>query len=464
MSAQSIMPEPSTVSAVSSAPETAGRWLVFGMGKTGLSCARFLAREGRSVRVIDTRATPPLRAEIEALPDVECQAGEPNSAILEDVDAVVVSPGIALNHPLIIAASQAGLPVFGDIELFARVAPAPYVAVTGSNGKSTVTTLVAEIIAADRQRVKAGANLGTPALDLLDPPAPAWYVLELSSFQLELTESLAPAVACILNLSPDHLDRHGSFEAYRAAKAHILTHAHAAVLSADDPAVASLAPRDIPIRWVSLRGPRPGTYSIGLHEGQRYFMHGEEELFPAALLHLKGEHNEFNALAAIAVTDAIGVSRAAQRAVLASFEGLPHRCRLVLEQGGVAWFNDSKGTNVGASAAAIAGIFGDRRGVLIAGGQGKGADFAPLRDAIVSRVHTVVLIGEDAPLIAAALGDAARIVHAPTLEAAVSEAKLAAQPGDAVLLSPACASFDMFDSYEARGRLFEAAVNELAET
>lgn len=456
------VPHPATDS--SPAPDTAGRWLVFGMGKTGLSCARFLAREGRSVRVIDTRPAPPMRAEIEALPGVECHAGEVDTDMLEGMDAVVVSPGIALDHPLILAANRAGLPILGDIELFARMAPAPYVAVTGSNGKSTVTTLVAEIIAADRQRVKAGANLGTPALDLLEPPVPAWYVLELSSFQLELTESLAPAVACILNLSADHLDRHGSFAAYRAAKARILTHAHAAVLNADDPEVASLAPRDIPIRWVSLRGPRPGTYSVGLHEGQRYFMHGEEELFPASLLRIEGEHNEFNALAAIAMTDAIGISRAAQRAVLASFEGLPHRCRLVLEDGGIAWFNDSKGTNVGASAAAIAGIFGRRRGVLIAGGQGKGADFTPLRDALASRVHTVVLIGEDAPALAAAIGDAAHVVHAGSLEEAVALARAAAQPGDAVLLSPACASLDMFDNYEARGRVFETAVRELSTT
>jgi len=462
MSAHPIMPLPAATSTTAVA-ETAGRWLVFGMGKTGLSCARFLAREGRAVRVIDTRPSPPLRAEIEALPGVECHAGEPDLAVLQDVDALVVSPGIALDHPLIVAANQSGLPILGDIELFARVAPAPYVAVTGSNGKSTVTTLVAEILAADRQGVKAGANLGMPALDLLDPPVPAWYVLELSSFQLELTDSLAPAVACVLNLSPDHLDRHGSFEAYRAAKARILAHAHSAVLNADDPAVASLAPRDIPVRWVSLRGPRPGTYSIGMHEGQRHLMHGEEELFPTAVLQMEGEHNEFNALAAIAITDTIGVSRVAQRAVLGSFQGLPHRCRLVAEQGGVVWFNDSKGTNVGASAAAIAGIFARRRGVLIAGGQGKGADFGPLREALRERVHTVVLIGEDAPLIAAAIGEAARILHATTLEEAVGLASTAAQPGEAVLLSPACASLDMFDNYEARGRIFETAVRELAE-
>lgn len=441
--------------------EAAGRWLVFGMGKTGLSVARFLAHEGRAVRIVDTRDVPPLRDEVAEITGVECVLGPPDATVLEDIDAVVVSPGVPLDHPVIRRAQASGLPVFGDLEIFARVAPAPYVAITGSNGKSTVTTLVSEIIAADRHRVKAGANLGTPALDLLDPPIPAYFVLETSSFQLELTESLAPAVASILNITPDHLDRHGSFEAYRAAKARVLAHAHTAVLNADDPAVASLAPRDIPVRWVSLATPGPGVYSVVARDGVRHLVHGDEDLMPVSALRLEGAHNEFNALAAIAITDALGISRTAQREVLAQFVGLPHRCHLVLERRDVAWFDDSKGTNVGASAAAIAGIFAARRGVLIAGGQGKGADFSELRAAVEGRVHTAVLIGVDAPQIAAALADVVTVHRAVSMEEAVHFADTAARPGDAVLLSPACASLDMFDNYEARGRAFEAAVRGL---
>ena len=438
--------------------EAAGRWLVFGMGHTGLSVARYLAGEGRAVRVIDTREAPPMRAAIEAMPGIECLCGEPVPEVLADIDAVVVSPGVPLDHPLLLSAQALGLPVFGDLEIFARVAPAPYVAITGSNGKSTVTTLVAEIIAADRHRVKAGANLGTPALDLLEPPVPAFFVLETSSFQLELTETLAPAVACILNITPDHLDRHGSFEAYRAAKARVLAHAHTAVLNADDPAVASLAPRDIPVRFISIAAPGPGVYSVVARDGVRYLVHGEEDLLPVDALRVQGAHNEFNALAAMAITDALGISRTAQRSVLSSFEGLPHRCRLIAERGGVAWFDDSKGTNIGASVAAIGGIFARRNGVLIAGGQGKGADFRELRAAVLGRVHTVVLIWVDAPRIAEALEDIVTLHHADSMTEAVHLAAIAARAGDAVLLSPACASLDMFENYQARGRAFEAAV------
>jgi UDP-N-acetylmuramoylalanine--D-glutamate ligase len=441
--------------------EAAGRWLVFGMGHTGLSVARFLMGEGRAVRVIDTREAPPMRAAIEAMPGIECLCGEPAPEVLADIDAVVVSPGVPLDHPLLLAAQASGLPVFGDLEIFARVAPAPYVAITGSNGKSTVTTLVAEIIAADRHRVKAGANLGTPALDLLEPPVPAFFVLETSSFQLELTETLAPAVACILNITPDHLDRHQSFEAYRAAKARVLAHAHTAVLNADDPAVASLAPRDIPVRFVSLSAPGPGVYSVVARDGVRYLVHGEEDLMPVDALRIQGAHNEFNALAAMAITDALGISRTAQRTVLGTFEGLPHRCRLIAERAGVSWIDDSKGTNIGASVAAIGGIFATRQGVLIAGGQGKGADFRELRAAVQGRVHTVVLIGVDAPLIAEALEDLVTLYRADSMTEAVRMAAGAARSGEAVLLSPACASLDMFENYQARGRAFETAVQAL---
>ncbi len=445
-------------------PVARERWLVFGMGKTGLSCARFLSAHGHAVTVIDTRDKPPeMELLKQLLPEINCRCGPQEAGVLDNIDALAVSPGIPLDHPLVRAARDLGLPIVGDIELFARVAPAPYVAITGSNGKSTVTTLVAQIIASAQQSVKAGANLGTPALDLLAPPIPNYFVLELSSFQLEVTTSLAAQIACLLNISPDHLDRHGTLAKYAAAKSRILHNACAVVLNADDPLVASLAPTNVPVHWVSLQGARPACYSVVVRDGQRYLAHGEQILLPSAALQIKGAHNEFNALAALAITDCLGIPRASQLAVLREFMGLEHRCRLVAEHAGVSWFNDSKGTNVGASVAAVAGIFNDRTGVLIAGGQGKGADFTVLRTALKARVHSVVLLGEDALKIEAAIADLVRTTHAHSMEQAVAQASACARPGDAVLLSPACASFDMFQDYAARGRAFEAAVRELIQ-
>lgn len=436
------------------------RWLVFGLGKTGLSCCRFLASRGQVVRAVDTRESPPARDVLmRELPGIELAHDSAGVRLLDGIDKVLLSPGVPHTHPLVADARARGLPIVGDITLFAAHASAPYVAITGSNGKSTVTTLVAEILAEEGYRVKAGANLGTPALELLQGPVPDWFVLELSSFQLEVTDGLAARAACVLNITPDHLDRHGTLDAYAAAKFRILAGAQEAVLNADDPIVMR-AGVGLPVRWVSLAGAASATYTVREHAGARMLCNGDETVLPSADLAIRGTHNEFNALAAIALTDTIGVSRRAQCAVLRRFRGLAHRCALVVEHAGVAWFNDSKGTNVGASAAAIAGIFARRRGVLIAGGQGKGADFLALRDAVAGRVHTVVVLGEDGPLIAAAIGDLVRIEAAGSMREAVEIAANRAETGDAVLLSPACASLDMFQNYEARGQAFEAAVRE----
>jgi len=416
------------------------------------------------VLALDAQERPALAAEFEALgPGVRWKGGNASQSIVDGADAMALSPGVALDHPLVAAARSRGLPVVGDIEIFACVADVPYLGITGSNGKSTVTTLVAEMTAADGRAVRAGANLGTPALDLLAPPAPDWLVLELSSFQLELTESLAPAAACILNISPDHLDRHGSLEAYTAAKARILRHAKQVVLNADDARVASLAPRDVPVRWISLTNGGDDRYSVATHDGERWLVHGRTPVLRCAELAIRGAHNEFNALAAMALADCAGIPRTSQCASLRSFAGLEHRCRLVLERDGIAWFNDSKGTNVGAAAAAITGIFAARSGILIAGGQGKGADFRELRPAVAGRVHSIVLIGEDAPRLEAALSDLATVRYANDMRDAVALARSMARAGDAVLLSPACASFDMFRNYEDRGRVFEETVREISQ-
>lgn len=436
-------------------------WVIFGVGKTGISCARFLAARGLEFAAVDTRAEPPLLRDLRAgFPDVQVRCGALASDVLLHARHIVVSPGVPLDHPALLAAAQHGRGIIGDIELFARHAHAPVIAITGSNGKSTVTTLTANMLEAAGHDVRAGANLGTPALDLLTQPEPDFYVLELSSFQLETTTTLAPAVACILNISPDHLDRHHSFAAYVAAKARVLRGTRRAVLSVDDPIVAELATdRDDAVLISTVRA-LPNGYGLSERDGEPWLSCGGETLMPVAQLRIRGIHNAFNALAAIAITDQLGIPRQAQLAVLHEFTGLPHRCQLVAQRLGVSWFNDSKGTNIGATSAAVAGIFRTHRGVLIAGGQGKGADFRELRPALIDRVHTVVLLGEDARLIAAAVGDTVTVCFAKDMRDAVMIAAAAAQPGEAVLMSPACASFDMFENYEARGRAFVTAVLE----
>ena len=440
-------------------PPIAGRrWAVLGMGETGVSCARFLAARGARVRCVDNAPEPPARSRLATeLPQLDWACGPLGQSALVDVDAIVASPGVALEQPALQAASAGGIPLLGDIQLFAGATRKPVLGVTGSNGKSTVTTLVWRILEAAGHSVRAGGNLGPPALDLLTPPEPSCFVLELSSFQLELTQSLGLAAACILNLSADHLDRHGTMEAYRAAKARILQKAGAIVLNADDPLVASLAPTGVPVRWVG----REAEYCVTVHAGERWLSRGQSRLMKTSELQIAGLHNEFNALAAIALTDCLGVPVTAQRTALQAFDGLPHRCRLIADHQGVAWFDDSKGTNIGATVAAIEGLLADRQGVLIAGGQGKGADFRELRAAVAGRVHTVLLMGQDAPLLEAALTDLAHCVRVADMPEAVRAASRAARPGDAVLLSPACASLDMFDNYAHRGRVFTTAVHEL---
>ncbi|MGH8597366.1 MAG: UDP-N-acetylmuramoyl-L-alanine--D-glutamate ligase, partial [Gammaproteobacteria bacterium] len=359
------------------------RWVVAGLGKTGLSVARFLAARGAEVVAFDTRSEPPnLAAFKRELPQIEVYTDGIPANVLSTACAVIVSPGISPQYPALVRARSAGIPVFGDIELFAQHADAPYIAITGSNGKSTVTTLVAEILLADGHPVAAGANLGVPALDLLAGFKPAYYVLELSSFQLEGTQSLAPEVACILNISADHLDRHQSMTAYTAAKARIRNNARHCVLNADDPLVAGLGEGLPNVVWISSGRSNAAPYLIAERGGERWLTRNGLALCPTAWIRIKGTHNEFNALAALAITDCLGVSTHAQLEVLEKFPGLEHRCRLVAEQAGVYWFNDSKGTNIGATTAAVAGIFDRKSGVLIAGGQGKGADFTELRAAL----------------------------------------------------------------------------------
>ncbi len=435
--------------------------LVLGLGRTGLSCARFLAAHGVAVEVVDDQHQPPLLARLaREVPEARVRTGAAATHGLGDAQYLVVSPGVPLDHPLLRSAASRQLEVMGDIELFARHARAPVVAVTGSNGKSTVTVLLGEMARAAGSEVRVGGNLGTPALDLIGPVEPACYVLELSSFQLATTVSLAPVAAVVLNLSADHLDRHGSLADYAAAKGRIYRQAGLQLVNRDDPAAAALASPDRPQVSFGLDAPpRAEDYGIRMHQGEPWLARGEILLLPARALRLPGRHNQANALAALALGEVLGLPLEAMLGTLRRFPGLPHRTQWVAETGGVNWYDDSKGTNVGATLAAVQGF--EQPLVLILGGQGKGADFGPLRAVLPGRVRQVLLLGEDAPRIEAALAGSVPLQRVASMEQAVAVAARLARPGDAVLLSPACASFDMFSGYEERGRVFARAVEAL---
>lgn len=437
------------------------RWLVVGLGPTGASCVRFLHGRGARVSATDSRSQPPALAQVQReFPDLKPRLGGFDAASLTGVDGLAVSPGVALDEPLLNAARERGLPILGDIELFARAVAgrrrARVVAITGSNGKSTVTSLVAAMAEAAGVPVAAGANLGTPALDLLDTRAEL-FVLELSSFQLESTESLRPEAAVVLNVSPDHMDRHGSVEHYARLKARIYRNCRYPVVNLDDDRVRAML--RAPAAGFTLSDPAAGQY--GVHEAAdgRWLAHGETPLQPLSELRLPGLHNAANALAAWALGDALGLPRDTMRDAVAAFSGLAHRCQWVAEIGRVTWYNDSKGTNVGATLAAVGGL--ESILVLIAGGQAKGGDFRPLVPALARKARAVILFGQDADLIESQIGGVVHVHRVSDLDAAVSQAVKLARPGDSVLLSPGCASFDMFDNYMDRGERFAAAVRRL---
>ena len=442
------------------APLEAGtRELVLGLGRTGLSAARYLDRKGLAVRVADTRANPPgvaaLRTDVSG---AELRTGAFASALLDDVAQVVISPGLSLQEPVVREALARGLPVVGDIELFARETRAPVAAVTGTNGKSTVTTLVAELATAGGRRALAGGNLGEPALDLLERPTPDLYVLELSSFQLETTYSLRTVTSTVLNLTPDHMDRYASLEEYGAAKARIFDRCDVAVINADDAAVRAMPRPGQSVTSFSLES-RTADYTLEQAPSPMIVRRGEP-LLPLAAMRLQGLHNAANAMAALAMVEALEVPLAPALDALCAFGGLPHRSQWVADVLGVRFVNDSKGTNVGATLAAVQGMTGPL--VLIAGGDGKNQDFSALRDAFRGKVRHVVLIGRDAPALAATLSGVCPTERAADMLAAVRAARAAAQSGDTVLLSPACASLDMFRDYIHRGDEFAAAVRSLA--
>jgi UDP-N-acetylmuramoylalanine--D-glutamate ligase len=440
--------------------------VVVGLGRTGLSCARFLAARGERVVVTDTRFEPPELERLKLLESsisapIDVRVGGFDEQLLDGAQQVVVSPGVSLEEPFLKRAAARGVEIVGDIELFARAVAGPVVGVTGTNGKSTVTTLIAKMAQADGRRAAAGGNLGEPALDLLEGEVRELYVLELSSYQLESTQSLKLRAATILNITPDHLDRYTSVAQYAAAKARILDACDVAVLNADDPLVMRLARANQRTLTFSLEPGRSADYGItvGLAHDVVLTRRGER-LIAASELKITGLHNVANALAALAVGEAIGLSDRGMLTALRAFPGLAHRTQWIADHAGVRYVDDSKGTNVGATLAAVAGLSGPL--VVIAGGDGKNQDFAPLAAAFRGKVHHTVLIGRDASALAAALDGVCALSFAPSMEEAVRHAHGVARGGDTVLLSPACASFDMFRDYQHRGAVFAAAVKSLA--
>ncbi|HEX6592447.1 MAG TPA: UDP-N-acetylmuramoyl-L-alanine--D-glutamate ligase [Moraxellaceae bacterium] len=444
-----------------------GLRVVVGLGKTGLSCVRFLKSRGYPVAVNDTRENPPGLAELRAeFPDVEVSLGRLDGELLLRAREVVASPGISVNEAELKAARNAGIPVTGDIDIFCREVKAPIVAITGSNAKSTVTTLVGLMAENAGVDVGVGGNLGTPVLDMLrEKGEQALYVLELSSFQLETTHSLKAAVAVVLNISEDHMDRYSSMQDYHQAKHRIFRHCQRYVINRDDPLTVPLIEDSIPRSSFGLNAPDLNQFGVLLQAGEKFLARGRDRLLPVTAMKIRGEHNVANALAALALGEAVGLPMDAMLQTLREFPGLPHRCELVIEQDGVAWYNDSKGTNVGSTLAAINGLGAAITGklILIAGGVGKGQDFSPLSAPLLKYAKALVLIGEDGPKIAADVAQSIRKVEAATLRDAIEKSRELASSGDAVVLSPACASFDMFKHYEDRGDQFAAGVQRLLE-
>jgi len=438
--------------------------LIVGLGQTGFSCARFLSAYEIDIAITDSRVEPPcLSALQKELPDTAVFVGGFDELAFRRADIILVSPGISLREPLIAEACARGAKVIGDIELFAWFVNVPVVAITGSNGKSTVTTLVGEMFHKAGIKAGVGGNIGNPALDMLKEDNQA-CVLELSSFQLETTESLDPVAAALLNISEDHLDRYDTLADYTAAKARVFYGSGVLVVNADDEKVMATA------RLFSA-GRKQISFTLGMPEGdnygicqqgaKRWLCRGRQRLIAVEDLKITGEHNLANALAALALGEAAGLTPEVMTDALRSFAGLPHRCQWVGQYNGVTWINDSKATNVGAAIAAIEGIPGEKL-ILIMGGQGKGQDFSVLRDAVARRARGVVLIGEDAPSLRDALGKLVPVESAGTMQEAVNKAAQMAQTNDTVLLSPACASFDMFNGFEHRGEIFIESVRSLS--
>ncbi|WP_233979281.1 UDP-N-acetylmuramoyl-L-alanine--D-glutamate ligase [Pectobacterium versatile] len=428
--------------------------VIIGLGLTGLSCVDFFLARGVIPRVVDTRISPP---GLDKLPEqVERHLGSLNEDWLMSADLIVASPGVALATPILCDAADAGIEIVGDIELFCREAQAPIVAITGSNGKSTVTTLVGEMARAAGWMVGVGGNIGLPALQLLEQPAQL-YVLELSSFQLETTSSLHAAAATILNVTEDHTNRYPfGLQQYRAAKLRIYEHAELCVVNADDALT-------MPVRGADARcrsfGVDVGDYHLNRQQGETWLRVDGERVLNTREIKLVGQHNYTNALAALALADAVKIPRSSALTALTSFTGLPHRFQMAFERNGVRWINDSKATNVGSTEAALSGLAVEGTLHLLLGGDGKSADFSPLVPYLQGEHIHVYCFGQDGQQLAALRPEIAE--QTETMEQAMRIIAERVKPGDLVLLSPACASLDQFRSFEQRGDEFARLAEEL---
>lgn len=428
--------------------------VIVGLGITGLSCVDFFMARGVVPKVIDSRSNPP---GIDKLPEqVERWVGDINVHWLLAADLIVLSPGVALSHPAVSAAAAEGIEIVGDVELFCREAQAPIVAITGSNGKSTVTSLVGEMSRAAGWQTAVGGNIGLPVLSLLNPQVQL-YVLELSSFQLETTHSLRATAATILNVTEDHMDRYPlGFQQYRAAKLRIYEHAKHCVVNVDD--AMTMPVRGVDPRCISF-GVTFGDYHLNQQQGQTWLRAKGEKVLNSDEMTITGQHNLTNALAALALAEAVGVPRASCLKALTTFTGLAHRYQLVHRHAGVEWINDSKATNVGSTEAALKGMKCQGTLWLLLGGDGKSADFSPLERLIQGNNIKVYCFGRDAELLYALRPDVS--VKVDTLDDAMHAISQQVSKGDVVLLSPACASLDQFKNFEQRGERFAALAKEL---
>jgi len=446
------------------APSSMPFSVIVGLGKTGFSCLQFLHQQGYPLAVVDSRENPPFLSQAKKqFPDVELSLGQLDEAVIGKAQQLIVSPGVALAEPVLANAINKGVPVLGDIEIFSQFAKAPILAITGSNGKTTVTALLGEMMARAGKKAIVCGNIGEPVLDALSQPVPDYYVMELSSFQLETTHSLNAKVATILNLSPDHMDRYASVEDYRAAKQRIYRHCETAVLNIDEPQNWQSLSLAMPTIGFTLQEPAPCEFGLHHEKDALFLAQGSQKLMCVDDMQLQGQHHYQNALACLAMGFVIGLPLEPMRETLRSFDGIAHRCQPVATIADVTWYNDSKATNLGATIAAIGTLSSQVSGQLhlIAGGDAKQADLSPLANWVSQHISTVYLFGKDAPYLEKLLSEVSDVKVVENLDQAVACAALRAKPHDAVLLSPACSSLDMFDNYEQRGETFAKAVNAL---
>ena len=441
-----------------------GLKVVAGLGISGVAAVNFLHDKGYRVAVTDSRENPPGHDKIPS--DVQQSFGQLDEELLLQAEEIIISPGLDPKLPEIQAAIKKGIPVVSEIQILRRATDKPIVAITGSNAKSTVTTLMGLMAKDAGVHAAIGGNLGRPALDLTKDD-PEVYILELSSFQLETTSNLNAEVAVVLNMSEDHLDRHGDMLGYHTAKHRIFQGVKKVVYNRDDSLTRPLVPDTTPMQSFGLNAPDMNQYGILKDaDGTIWLARGRERLLKSSDMYIQGTHNVANALACLALGEAMGLALEKMLETLKTFKGLEHRCEFVRELNQVRYYNDSKGTNIGATLAAIDGLGAaiEAKGgkvAIILGGQGKGQDFTALRDSLAKYAKVAVLIGEDRSIIETAIQGTTELLHAETLKEAVELCQKHTQADDVVLLSPACASFDMFSGYVQRGHQFVAIVNEL---